>query len=70
MGKDVVVKPARSTPIEELPVELVCRCGAVSDAHPTQGCRTFKGDRIRALTVRTLVFRVRNPRWENRMETE
>lgn len=48
--RDVVVKPARSVLIRELPVELICKCGQQSDLHPTENCKQFKGDRVRSKT--------------------
>lgn len=47
MGRDVVVKPTRSVPIEEILVSLICKCGQDVREHPTVACKQFKGDRVK-----------------------
>lgn len=48
--RDVVVKPARSVLIQEIPVVFVCKCGFEIDMHPTKTCPQFKGFKIKTKT--------------------
>lgn len=56
MNKNPVVKPSRSKPIENIPVEFICKCNWEISQHPTAHCQTFHGDRIREVPVHRLVF--------------
>lgn len=50
MGRDVVVKPARTIPIQNIPVQIFCRCGREYDQHPAPNCQGFRPDKIKAKT--------------------